>query len=89
AEEYREHFGEHAYDAEGNYIGPEYDASGYEEAWEQYEQSVGDGDTDAVPPVGGAPAAPDAPAGAEAAEAPAPPAPDEGATDEAETETTP
>ncbi|MBA2282354.1 MAG: 30S ribosomal protein S1, partial [Acidimicrobiia bacterium] len=59
AEEYREHFGEHAYDAEGNYIGPEYDASGYEEAWEQYEQSVSDGDGDAVP---GAPEAGTAPA---------------------------
>jgi small subunit ribosomal protein S1 len=42
AEEYREHFGEHAYDAEGNYIGPEYDTTSYEEAWEQYEQSQGD-----------------------------------------------
>ena len=42
AEEYREHFGEHAYDDEGNYIGPAYDASAIEEAWEQYEQSQGD-----------------------------------------------
>ena len=42
AEEYREHFGEHAYDDEGNYIGPAYDTSSYEEAWEQYEQSQGD-----------------------------------------------
>ncbi|MEJ7845915.1 MAG: 30S ribosomal protein S1 [Acidimicrobiales bacterium] len=62
AEEYREHFGEHAYDAEGNYIGPEYDASGYEEAWEQYEQSVSDGDGDAAPPAPGAPEAGTAPA---------------------------
>ena len=42
AEEYREHFGEHAYDDEGNYIGPAYDASAIEEAWEQYEQSQGE-----------------------------------------------
>jgi small subunit ribosomal protein S1 len=48
AEEYREHFGEHAYDEEGNYIGPEYDTTSYEEAWEQYEQSQGDV-TDAAP----------------------------------------
>jgi small subunit ribosomal protein S1 len=47
AEEYREHFGEHAYDDEGNYIGPEYDTSSYEEAWEQYEQSQGEGTADA------------------------------------------
>jgi len=62
AEEYREHFGEHAYDAEGNYIGPEYDASGYEEAWEQYEQSVSDSDGDAAPAAPGAPEAGTAPA---------------------------
>jgi small subunit ribosomal protein S1 len=47
AEEYREHFGEHAYDEEGNYIGPSYDASAIEEAWEQYEQSQGE----AAPPA--------------------------------------
>jgi small subunit ribosomal protein S1 len=41
AEEYREHFGEHAYDEEGNYIGPAYDATAIEEAWDQYEQSQG------------------------------------------------
>src|ERR1044071_7173012 len=38
AEEYREHFGEHAYDESGNYIGPTYDASAIEEAWEEYEK---------------------------------------------------
>ncbi|MGH9138586.1 MAG: 30S ribosomal protein S1 [Acidimicrobiales bacterium] len=37
AEEYREHFGEHAYDEQGNYIGPAFDTAGYEEAWEQIE----------------------------------------------------
>src|SRR5256885_7630625 len=41
AEEYREHFGEHAYDEEGNYIGPTYDASAIESAWEEYEKSEG------------------------------------------------
>ena len=41
AEEYREHFGEHAYDDEGNYIGPAYDTSQYEKAWEEYEKSEG------------------------------------------------
>jgi small subunit ribosomal protein S1 len=38
AEEYREHFGEHAFDEHGNYIGPDYDVSSYEEAWAEYEQ---------------------------------------------------
>ncbi len=42
AEEYREHFGEHAYDEEGNYIGPTYDASAIEEAWEEYEKAESD-----------------------------------------------
>ena len=41
AEEYREHFGEHAYDEQGNYIGPSYDASAIESAWEEYEKSEG------------------------------------------------
>jgi small subunit ribosomal protein S1 len=68
AEEYREHFGEHAYDDEGNYIGPAYDATAIEEAWDQYEQSQGaeggdvpaatDGGAalDAAPPMDPAPA---------------------------------
>jgi small subunit ribosomal protein S1 len=46
AEEYREHFGEHAYDDEGNYIGPTYDASAIESAWEEYEKSEGGESTD-------------------------------------------
>jgi small subunit ribosomal protein S1 len=41
AEEYREHFGEHAYDEEGNYIGPTYDASAIESAWDEYEKAEG------------------------------------------------
>jgi small subunit ribosomal protein S1 len=39
AAEYQEHFGEHAYDAEGNYIGGSFDESTTsegQEAWEQY-----------------------------------------------------
>jgi small subunit ribosomal protein S1 len=40
AEEYREHFGEHAFDEHGNYIGPDYDVSSYEEAWAEYEQGA-------------------------------------------------
>jgi len=35
AAEYQEHFGEHAYDDEGNYIGPTPEAQ-YEEAWGEY-----------------------------------------------------
>jgi small subunit ribosomal protein S1 len=46
AEEYREHFGEHAFDEHGNYIGPDYDVSSYEEAWAEYEQAGGE-----APPV--------------------------------------
>ena len=42
AEEYREHFGEHAYDDEGNYIGAADDGE-REEAWaEYYEAGAGD-----------------------------------------------
>jgi small subunit ribosomal protein S1 len=39
AAEYQEHFGEHAYDDEGNYVGVTYDPdapSEGQEAWEQY-----------------------------------------------------
>ena len=35
AEEYREHFGEHAYDEQGNYIGGEPDPA-VEQAWAEY-----------------------------------------------------
>jgi small subunit ribosomal protein S1 len=73
AEEYREHFGEHAYDDEGNYIGPEYDTTSYEEAWEQYEQSQGDAtDAPAAPAEAG-----DAPATADEPETAAAPETDE------------
>jgi small subunit ribosomal protein S1 len=66
AEEYREHFGEHAYDEQGNYIGPTYDASAIESAWEEYEKSEGgeaaDGAQTARPgPVDHPPSTDDAP----------------------------
>jgi small subunit ribosomal protein S1 len=47
AEEYREHFGEHAYDDEGNYIGPAYDTSQYEEAWAEVERLEGEAPSEA------------------------------------------
>jgi small subunit ribosomal protein S1 len=79
AEEYREHFGEHAYDEQGNYIG--YDTSQYEQAWEEYEKSEGleggdaggqatepyeasGGDAGAAPDAGDAGAVPDGDEGA-------------------------
>src|SRR4030088_1096670 len=48
AAEYREHFGEHAYDEEGNYIGPAYDEAAIESAWEEYEKSES-GETGSTP----------------------------------------
>jgi small subunit ribosomal protein S1 len=77
SEEYREAFGEHAYDAEGNYIGPfEFAEAEFtpeteaQAAWAEYVAEHGPGE-------GGEGEAPAAPAGAvEAAPAPAPaPAP--------------
>jgi small subunit ribosomal protein S1 len=52
AEEYREHFGEHAFDAEGNYIGGADDAE-REAAWAEYYEQYGDPNA----PAEGAPAA--------------------------------
>jgi small subunit ribosomal protein S1 len=54
AAEYREHFGEHAYDEEGNYIGPSYDTqfvpeSEAQAAWAEYLEETG-----GAPPAGGA-----------------------------------
>jgi small subunit ribosomal protein S1 len=82
AEEYREHFGEHAYDEQGNYIGPEV-AAGFEpeteaqKAWaEEYAAQYGTDPAAAGPPEGGeaAPAAPAGPETASAAESPESPA---------------
>src|SRR5579871_4029016 len=84
--EYREAFGEHAYDEQGNYIGYDYAASEFtpeteaQAAWAEYATEVGpaaegDGPPDGVAPGGAAAHAPVAEAsGAEAsgAEGPAP-----------------
>ncbi|MFV0316879.1 MAG: 30S ribosomal protein S1 [Microthrixaceae bacterium] len=46
AAEYQEHFGEHAYDDEGNYIGGDMDSDGTsegQEAWAEYYAEHGDG----------------------------------------------
>ena len=40
AAEYQEHFGDHAYDAEGNYIGEE--SSEGQQAWEEYYAAAGE-----------------------------------------------
>ncbi len=70
AEEYREHFGEHAYDEQGNYIG--YDTSQYEQAWEEYEKSEGieGGDAPGGPPADAPGGTDDAPAASPADECP-------------------
>jgi small subunit ribosomal protein S1 len=83
AEEYREHFGEHAYDDEGNYIGPAYDTSQYEEAWAEVERLEGEGET---PAPAAAPAEPalEAPPAPEVAFADHAPSTDPAAVDDAE-----
>ncbi len=43
AEEYREHFGEHAFDAEGNYIGDTSTDAEREAAWKEYYEQYGGG----------------------------------------------
>jgi small subunit ribosomal protein S1 len=50
AEEYREHFGDHAFDAEGNYLGAADDAE-REAAWAEYYEQYGD--EAAAPDAGG------------------------------------
>ena len=58
AAEYQEHFGEHQYDTEGNYIGPALEHSEEaEEAWAEY--FVEAGDTPAAPVPGAEPAVAD------------------------------
>jgi small subunit ribosomal protein S1 len=83
AAEYQEHFGEHAYDDQGNYIGPSVEHSPEaDEAWAEYYEQSPEGAEGAGPPAGeGAAPAPAPPAEGEAApEGPAAPAP---AADEA------
>jgi small subunit ribosomal protein S1 len=81
AAEYQEHFGEHAYDEQGNYIGPSVEHSPEaDEAWAEYYAEHGEGAP--APPAGeGPPPAPEgAPPAPEAGAAPAaPPAPEAGA----------
>jgi small subunit ribosomal protein S1 len=68
AAEYQDQFGEHAYDEEGNYIGPDYGEEGAPEG--------GEGGGPGAPPAAGAPAPEaEAAAPAEAADAPAAAAP--------------
>ena len=64
AEEYREHFGEHAYDEQGNYIGQETDPA-IEQAWAEYYEQYPE-----ARPEGAAPEPPAADAPAAEAEAP-------------------
>ncbi len=51
AAEYQEHFGEHAYDTEGNYIGGD-EASEGQAAWEEYYASADGEETDEATAVG-------------------------------------
>lgn len=63
AAEYQEHFGDHAYDEEGNYIGTEIGtemgaeptASEGQQAWEEYYAAEGDGEGETGEEPGGAP----------------------------------
>jgi small subunit ribosomal protein S1 len=50
AEEYREHFGEHAYDAQGNYIGTAVtaDDADREAAWAEYYNEYGGAPVDST-----------------------------------------
>ena len=83
SEEYREAFGEHAYDSEGNYVGPfEFAEAEFtpeteaQAAWADYVAEHGTSEGGPEMPAGEAPVAPVAPVAAEAptpvAEAPAP-----------------
>ncbi|MGB5760771.1 MAG: 30S ribosomal protein S1 [Acidimicrobiales bacterium] len=65
AQEYQEHFGEHAFDEEGNYIGPTEVDPATEAAWAEYYEELegggGDGKTPEPPTDAGAAPADDAP----------------------------
>jgi small subunit ribosomal protein S1 len=77
AAEYQEHFGEHAYDEQGNYIGPTVEHSPEaDEAWAEYYAEHGDGTPPAAAEGDAEAAAGDAEAAAAA------PAPDEAVADE-------
>lgn len=65
AAEYQEHFGEHAYDSEGNFIGSDYSEG--QEAWEEYFAEHGGDALAVVPGEASAEGAPAEDASAEAA----------------------
>jgi small subunit ribosomal protein S1 len=79
AAEYREHFGEHAYDDQGNYIGPAYDTefvpeSEAQAAWADYLEESGGVEAEEGGDAGGAPSLDSGPeAAAEVTAAPEPP----------------
>jgi len=95
AAEYQEHFGEHAYDAEGNYIGSNLDpdaTSEGQEAWEEYYAEQGfqaDGVSPLVPVDAAEGDAPEAEAPTEVAESDAPEVEAEAAAAEAPAEAEP
>jgi small subunit ribosomal protein S1 len=66
AAEYQDHFGEHAYDEQGNYIGPAYEEA---EAEAAAEAAAGGGEATGDAPAEAADAPADAPVEAPAAEA--------------------
>jgi small subunit ribosomal protein S1 len=67
AAEYQEHFGEHAYDEQGNYIGPSVEHSPEaDEAWAEYYAESGEGG-EGPPPEGAPPGPPPAAEGGEVA----------------------
>jgi small subunit ribosomal protein S1 len=49
AAEYQEHFGEHAYDDEGNYIGPLSESTEAQEAWAEFYAGAGGGEPSTEP----------------------------------------
>ena len=60
AAEYQEHFGEHAYDESGNYVGP---SGEIDEAWAEYYEEAGLDPATGQPKVVETPAEPETPAG--------------------------
>ena len=74
AAEYQAHFGEHAYDESGNYVGTAEHDPEAEKAWEEYYKEYGDGTEGSAP--GAAPEAAPAPVAEEAAAPEAAPEPE-------------
>jgi hypothetical protein len=72
AAEYQQHFGEHAYDAEGNYIGQpiaEGEVTAAEQAWAEYYAEYGDGTTARAAEAGAGSGVADVPEGGAAPDA--------------------